>query len=216
MYFPCDHHMKAENWRTRSPWSLTPFADWLIDSSRCSQVSTCPPLPDRAGNCYSVKSELSWRKRRGSKWLSGLRLPPRGIQPRGTGGIHSSLKSHGGYCSYFVKYIVQLKKKIYWSFSQNHTIIITLYSILISEQLLIYEALKKKKKNIERSTCENHTFNGISKHTEKNSRFIINRQSNAYVRNKPTELKNTFDELVIWNMINRTQCKRYCIKSGVS
>lgn len=146
MYFPCDHHMKAENWRTRSPWSLTPFADWLIDSSRCSQALTCPPLPDRAGNCYSVKSELSWRKRRGSKWLSGLRLPPRGIQPRGTGGIHSSLKSHGGYCSYFVKYIVQLKKKIYWSFSQNHTIIITLYSILISEQLLIYEALKKKKR----------------------------------------------------------------------
>lgn len=31
----------------------------------------------------------------------------------------------------------------------------------------------------------------------KKSRFIINRQSNAYVRNKPTELKNTFDELVI-------------------
>lgn len=146
MYFPCDHHMKAENWRTRSPWSLTPFADWLIDSSRCSQVLTCPPLPDRAGNCYSVKSELSWRKRRGSKWLSGLRLLPRGIQPRGTGGIHSSLKSHGGYCSYFVKYIVhQLKKKIYWSFCQNHTIIITLYSILISEHLLIYEAFKKKK-----------------------------------------------------------------------
>lgn len=146
VYFPCDHHMKAENWRTRSPWSLTPFADWLIDSSRCSQALTCPPLPDRAGNCYSVKSELSWRKRRGSKWLSGLRLLPRGIQPRGTGGIHSSLKSHGGYCSYFVKYIVQLKKKIYWSFSQNHTIIITLYSILISEQLLICEAFKKKKK----------------------------------------------------------------------
>lgn len=208
--------MKAENWRTRSPWSLTPFADWLIDSSRCSQALTCPPLPDRAGNCYSVKSELSWRKRRGSKWLSGLRLLPRGIQPRGTGGIHSSLKSHGGYCSYFVKYIVQLKKKIYWSFSQNHTIIITLYRILISDQILIYEAFKKKKKNIKRSTCENHTFNGISKHTEKNSRFIINRQSNAYVRNKPTELKNTFDVLVFWNMINRTQCKRYCIKSGVS
>lgn len=179
MYFPCDHHMKAENWRTRSPWSLMPFADWLIDSSRCSQALTCPPLPDRAGNCYSVKSELSWRKRRGSKWLSGLRLLPRGIQPRGTGGIHSSLKSHGGYCSYFVKYIVQLKKKIYWSFSQNHTIIITLYRILISDQILICEAFKKKKKNIERSTCENHTFNGISKHTEKNSRFIINRQSNA-------------------------------------
>lgn len=59
VYFPCDHHMKAENWRTRSPWSLTPFADWLIDSSRCSQALTCPPLPDRAGNCYSVKSELS-------------------------------------------------------------------------------------------------------------------------------------------------------------
>lgn len=216
MYFPCDHHMKAENWRTRSPWSLTPFADWLIDSSRCSPALTCPPLPDRAGNCSSVKSELSWRKRQGSKWLSGLRLLPRGIQPRGTGGIHSSLKSHGGYCSYFVKYIVQLKKKIYWSFSQNHTIIITLYSILISEQLLIYEAFKKKIKNIERSTCENHTFNGISKHTQKNSRFIINRQSNAYVRNKPTELKNTFDVLVFWNMINRTQCKRYCIKSGVS
>lgn len=146
VYFPCDHHMKAENWRTRSPWSLTPFADWLIDSSRCSQALTCPPLPDRAGNCYSVKSELSWRKRRGSKWLSGLRLPPRGMQPRGTGGIHSSLKSHGGYCSYFVKYIVQLKNKIYWSFSQNHTIIITLYRILISEQLLIYEAFKKKKR----------------------------------------------------------------------
>lgn len=216
MYFPCDHHMKAENWRTRSPWSLTPFADWLIDSSRCSQALTCPPLPDLAGNCYSVKSELSWRKRRGSKWLSGLRLLPRGIQPRGTGGIHSSLKSHGGYCSYFVKYIVQLKKKLYWSFSQNHTIIITLYSILISDQLLICEAFKKKKKNIKRSTCENHTFNDISKHTQKNSRFIINRQSNAYVRNKPTELKNTFDVLVFWNMINRTQCKRYCIKSGVS
>lgn len=208
--------MKAENWRTRSPWSLTPFADWLIGSSRCSQASTCPPLPDRAGNCYSVKSELSWRKRRGSKWLSGLRLLPRGIQPRGTGEIHSSLKSHGGYCSYFVKYIVQLKKKIYWSFCQNHTIIITLYRILISDQLLICEAFKKKKKNIERSTCENHTFNGISKHTQKNYRFIINRQSNAYVRNKPTELKNTFDVLVFWNMINRTQCKRYCIKSGVS
>lgn len=61
---------------------------------------------------------------------------------------------------------------------------------------MIYEAFKKKIKNIERSTCENHTFNGISKHTQKNSRFIINRQSNAYVRNKPTELKNTFDELV--------------------
>lgn len=59
VYFPCDHHMKAENWRTRSPWSLTPFADWLIDSSRCSQALACPPLPDRAGNCYSVKSELS-------------------------------------------------------------------------------------------------------------------------------------------------------------
>lgn len=146
VYFPCDHHMKAENWRTRSPWSSTPFADWLIDSSRCSQALTCPPLPDRAGNCYSVKSELSWRKRRGSKWLSGLRLLPRGIQPRGTGGIHSSLKSHGGYCSYFVKYIVQLKKTIYWSFSQNHTIIITLYRILISDQLLICEAFKKKKK----------------------------------------------------------------------
>lgn len=171
--------MKAENWRTRSPWSLTPFADWLIDSSRCSPVLACPPLPDRAGNCYSVKSELSWRKRRGSKWLSGLRLPPRGIQPRGTGGIHSSLKSHGGYCSYFVKYIVQLKKKIYWSFSQNHTIIITLYSILISEQLLIREAIKKKKKNIKRPTRENHTFNGISKHTEKNSKFIINKQRNT-------------------------------------
>lgn len=208
--------MKAENWRTRSPWSLTPFADWLIDSSRCSEALTCPPLPDRAGNCYSVKSELSWRKRRGSKWLSGLRLPPRGIQPRGTGGIHSSLKSHGGYCSYFVKYIVQLKKKIYWSFSQNHTIIITLYRILISDQLLICEAFKKKKKNIKRSTRENPTFNGIWKHTQKNSRFIIKRQSNAYVRNKPTELKNTFDVLVFWNMINRTQCKRYCIKSGVS
>lgn len=213
MYFPCDHHMKAENWRTRSPWSLTPFADWLIDSSRCSQALTCPPLPDRAGNCYSVKSELSWRKRRGSKWLSGLRLLPRGIQPRGTGGIHSSLKSHGGYCSYFVKYIVQLKKKIYWSFSQNHTIIITLYRILICDQIW-YVRLSRKKKNIKRSTCENHTINGIWKHTQKNSRFIINRQSNAYVRNKPTELKNTFDVLVFWNMINRTQCKRYCIKSG--
>lgn len=145
--------MKAENWRTRSPWSLTPFADWLIDSSRCSQALTCPPLPDRAGNCYSVKSELSWRKRRGSKWLSGLRLPPRGIQPRGTGGIHSSLKSHGGYCSYFVKYIVQLKKKIYWSFSQNHTIII-IYSLQYSNQWTTFDiwSFKEKKKNIERST----------------------------------------------------------------
>lgn len=214
MYFPCDHHMKAENWRTRSPWSLTPFADWLIDSSRCSQALTCPPLPDRAGNCYSVKSELSWRKRRGSKWLSRLRLPPRGIQPRGTGGIHSSLKSHGGYCSYFVKYIVQLKKKnllILQSKSHNYN-----YSLQYSNQWTTFDiwSFQEKKKNIKRSTCENHTFNGISKHTEKNSRFIINRQSNAYVRNKPTELKNTFDELVFWNMINRTQCKRYCIKSG--
>lgn len=57
--------------------------------------------------------------------------------------------------------------------------------------------LSRKKKRILRDLHVKTIHLMVFENTHrKKSRFIINRQSNAYVRNKPTELKNTFDVLV--------------------